>query len=220
MKINRDDVTTLAINRLHQLSSSRSTPPEYEEPQANFVDPPVTGLRPVAALGLGFVIVIALFAWSHRSTPAVQTTTVSQGLSLGTPVTQTEIVVDVEGEVNKPGLVHLPMGSRMADAIAAAGGIMPGVDGTTINLAARLDDGQLIVVGQVTNAAGTQDSRVSLNQGTAADFDSLPGVGPVLASRIVAFRDQHNHFTSVDQLQEVPGIGPKVFATLKPLIKL
>ena len=220
MKINRDDVTTLAINRLHQLSSSRLSPPEYEQPQENFVDPPLTSIRPVTTLGLGFVIVIALFAWSHRSTSAVQTATVSQGLSLGTPVIQTEIVVDVEGDVNKPGLVHLPIGSRMADAIAAADGMKQGVDATTINLAARLEDGQLIVVGQTTNSAGTQDSRVSLNQGTAADFDSLPGVGPVLAARIVAFRDQHNHFASVDQLQEVPGIGPKVFANLKPLIKL
>lgn len=198
----------------------RSFVPEFDEVEDPLVDPPQTSIRPVAAMGFGLVLVLAIFVWTQRPQPHISQQVLSNGIAMSAANVSAEIVVDVEGEVNKPGLVRLPVGSRMADAIAAAEGMREGVDSTTINLAARLEDGQLIVVGQSTVGAGTQDTRVSLNQGTVADFDSLPGVGPVLAARIVGYRDQHNHFSSVDQLQEVPGIGPKVFANLKPLIKL
>ena len=209
-----------AAQRLQQLVAGRTPPSEYDQMDAHLVDPPGNSLRPIASLGLGCIAVLAVFVWTNRPTPSPATQVISQGVALAAPSLSSEIVVDVEGDVNKPGLVHLPVGSRMADAIAAAEGMKPGVDGTTVNLAARLDDGQLIIVGQSSQQGGTSDSRVSLNQGTQADFDSLPGVGPVLAGRIVAYRDQHQHFSSIDQLQEVPGIGPKVFANLKPLIKL
>lgn len=220
MKATSAELSRIAQARFQNLTAGRSDPQEYEPTDISLVDPPVSSIRPVASLGLGFVVVIALFAWANRPTPTPTAQVINSGVALASPTLGSEIVVDVEGDVNKPGLVHLPVGSRMADAIAAAQGMKPGVDGTTINLAARLDDGQLIVVGQAGQSAGTNDTRVSLNQGLEADFDSLPGVGPVLAGRIVAYREQHNHFTSIDQLQEVPGIGPKVFANLKPLIKL
>lgn len=220
MRIGHRELAEQAQLRFQRLIAAREQNDEYQERAPLLIDPPRSSIRPLASLGLGFVVVLALFAWANRPTPIPQAQVVTQGVTLSSPTLSSEIVVDVEGEVNKPGLVHLPVGSRMADAIAAADGMKPGVDGTTINLAARLDDGQLIVVGQAGGAAGTSDTRISLNQATQADFDSLPGVGPVLAGRIIAYRDQHHHFSSIDQLQEVPGIGPKVFANLKPLIKL
>mgnify|MGYP006291013499 CR=1 FL=1 len=214
------DVHHLVQARLSQLMTGRQQTPDFDEMDVHLVDPPLSSVRPIASMGVGLVLVLAVFAWTHRAQPAPAQQTFSAGVSLVSPTLSSEIVVDVEGEVNKPGLVKLPVGSRIADAIAAADGIKPGTENSTVNLAARLEDGQLIVVGSSSDDAAQQDSRVSLNQGTVADFDSLPGVGPVLAARIVSYRDQHNHFSSVDQLQEVPGIGPKVFANLKPLIKL
>jgi competence protein ComEA len=220
MKFNRDDFAQIATSRLQQIYLGRDETPEYEPPQTNIIDPPIASLRPIMKIGLGFVLVIAAFAWTNRPIAAPLTQKLSQGTELTTSIVTSEIVVDIEGDVNKPGLVNLPVGSRVADAIAAANGIKSGAVGATINLAERLEDGQLIVVGRSIDQTGTQDSRVSINHGTESDFDSLPGVGPVLASRIVAYREQHRHFSSIDQLQEVPGIGPKVFANLKPLIKL
>lgn len=220
MHSRREHLQQLVQARLAGLMVGRELPEEFEPLDDHLMDPPVASIRPVTALGFGIVLVLAVFAWTHRPASEASQQTLSSGIALSSPSLSSEIVVDVEGDVNKPGLVHLPVGSRMADAIAAAQGMKPGVDSSTINLAARLEDGQLIVVGQTPQSTGMQDTRVSLNQGTVADFDSLPGVGPVLAARIVTFRNQHSHFSSVDQLQEVPGIGPKVFANLKPLIKL
>lgn len=128
------------------------------------------------------------------------------------------VVVDVEGDVVKPGLVTLPLGSRVADAIAAAGGLSRPLAVGQVNLAARLDDGQLIVVG--APAVASVDKRVSLNNATVEQLDTLPGVGPVLAARIITWRDTHRRFTSVDQLAEVPGIGSSLLAALKPLVRL
>ena len=107
-----------------------------------------------------------------------------------------------------------------AALLAAAGGLRTKGELGQINLAERLDDGQLIVVGAVALDGGSVDTKVSLNRATAADLDTLPGVGPVLAARIVAWRAEHHRFTTIDELQEVPGIGAKVFATLAPLVRL
>jgi len=103
--------------------------------------------------------------------------------------------------------------------------------GGSINLAEKVSDGQLIVVSSTSNradstnvnanqtAGGTQAS-VNLNTATADQLDALPGVGPVMSSRILAWRVQHQGFSSIEELQEVPGIGPKVFANLKPLVRI
>jgi competence protein ComEA len=135
-------------------------------------------------------------------------------------------VVSVVGLVARPGLVTLPSGSRVADAIEAAGGLLPEADPAAVNLAAVLADGQQIAVsapGATTSApgpgAGTpQGGPVNLNIATAADLDALPGIGPVLAQRIVSYRDQQGRFTSVEQLDDVPGIGPSIYDQLKPLV--
>lgn len=143
-----------------------------------------------------------------------------------------EVVVSVAGQVVRPGLVRLPPGARVADAVAAAGGPVPGADLTGLNLARRLTDGEHVVVGPVPMAAGAAGAggsgaggsgaaagaRVDLNTATLADLDALPGVGPVTAQRILDWREQHGRFTTVDQLREIEGIGETRFARLRDLV--
>jgi competence protein ComEA len=140
------------------------------------------------------------------------------------------LVVSVVGRVHRPGLVTLPPGARVADALTAAGGLLPGADAASVNLAALVTDGQQIAVGVpgATSGAGGQPASsgpngggpVNLNAATASDFDSLPGIGPVLAQRIVDYRQQQGPFTSIDQLDDVPGIGPSLFAQLRTRVVL
>lgn len=141
------------------------------------------------------------------------------------------VVVHVVGEVASPGVVALEPGARVADAVAAAGGATPSADLTAINLARVLADGEQVVVpapGQATAAAsggggvaGTGGSGlVDLNRADAAAFDTLPGIGPVLAERIVAWRDAHGRFTAVEELTEVTGIGPALLAGVRDLVQV
>lgn len=140
------------------------------------------------------------------------------------------VVVHVVGEVTSPGVVALEPGARVADAVAAAGGATPSADLTAINLARVLADGEQVVVpapGQATaaaaggGAAGTGGSGlVDLNRADAAAFDTLPGIGPVLAERIVAWREEHGRFTAVEELTEVTGIGPALLAGVRDLVQV
>src|SRR3954452_14784831 len=135
-----------------------------------------------------------------------------------------QIVVDVGGRVRHPGLVTLPAGSRVADAIAAAGGPLRPADLARINLAARVSDGQLLLIGVpgATAEAGTGpgggSGPVDLNSATVDQLDALPGVGPVLAQRIVDWRQANGGFRTIDDLQQVPGIGARKFSDLKALV--
>ena len=170
----------------------------------------------VAAIAVGSC---AALVWGSTD-GVIAPTVVTQPGPLGShsPLAQDHIVVDVEGDVLRPGLVTLAPGSRVADALAAAGGATKPLQAGSLNLAAKVDDGQLVLVGATTATA--TDKRVALNSADATALESLPGVGPVLAGRILSWRDQHHRFTSVDQLQEVPGIGAALFGALKPLVRL
>ncbi len=148
----------------------------------------------------------------------------------------------VVGQVVRPGLVRLRPGARLADAIAAAGGARPVADLAALNLARLVIDGEQIRVPRPGEApapgsgmAGPPGSGggaggpgspsgsgapVSLNSADVAALDSLPGVGPVLAQRIIDWRTQHGRFTSVDELGEVSGIGDKLLAQLRPKVTL
>lgn len=138
------------------------------------------------------------------------------------------LVVDVTGAVRRPGLRKLPPGSRVADAIRAAGGVLPGTKHTGVNLARKLVDGEQIVVGSATGAPpsgpgppGADPSAagpINLNTATIQQLDSLSGIGPVTAQRIIEWREAHGGFTSVDQLREVDGIGERRFASLRPQV--
>ncbi|WP_232792215.1 ComEA family DNA-binding protein [Actinacidiphila yeochonensis] len=148
-------------------------------------------------------------------------------LSVGPSVSPSAVTVDVAGKVARPGLRRLPRGARVADALTAAGGPLPGTDTTALNLARPLADGEQILVGiapppQAPGAeapSGEAAGPVHLNTATEPQLDALPGVGPVLAQHILAFRAAHGSFSSAQQLREIPGIGPRKFAMLQPLVQ-
>jgi competence protein ComEA len=145
------------------------------------------------------------------------------------------IVVHVVGAVRRPGLVRLPHGSRVQDAIDAAGGLRSSAAPGELNLAQILTDGQQVLVGSRAHpggrlSGGGNDSgsgassgsspQVDLNTATATQLDSLPGVGPVTAERILAWRTEHGRFRRIDELQEVEGIGPKTYADIAPHVRV
>src|SRR5215211_7365691 len=145
------------------------------------------------------------------------------------PAQARQLVVHVVGAVRRPGLYRLREGSRVADAVAKAGGATPKADVALVNLAAPLADGTQIVVPQrVATAAGAapetagdasgQAGPVHLNTATAEDLDGLPGVGPVTAQKIVDYRQKNGAFSSVDDLDAIPGIGPKRLEQLRELV--
>lgn len=134
------------------------------------------------------------------------------------------ITVHVAGEVVAPGLVEIASGSRVADAVAAAGGSTRDADLTSVNLAAELRDGEQIVIpgpaaGPAGGAVGA-DGRVRINAASVGELEQLPGVGPVLAGRIAAYRDEHGAFTVVEDLLDVPGIGEGKLETLRDAVAL
>lgn len=162
------------------------------------------------------------------------------------PSTAGPVVVHVDGAVQRPGVVSVPHGSRVSDAVAAAGGLTGEADTRLVNLARLLQDGELVVVprpgeppavtpaspggggpgvpgGPGGLATGDDDGPgaggpVDVNQADAAELDTLPGVGPVLAQRIVEHREQVGPFSSVDDLLAVSGIGPAVLARLRDAV--
>jgi competence protein ComEA len=136
------------------------------------------------------------------------------------------LVVDVVGAVRRPGLYRLPQGSRIADAVARAGGATKRAQIALVNLAAPLADGTQVVVPSRAPAAagGTSASPsapagpVHLNTATLEQLDGLPGVGPVTAQKILDYRQQHGSFSSVDELDAIPGIGPSRLDNLRELV--
>ncbi|MDN5762655.1 MAG: ComEA family DNA-binding protein [Microlunatus sp.] len=158
---------------------------------------------------------------------------------------QAEVVVHVLGAVKKPGLVTLSGGSRVQDALEEAGGLIRRADPGELNLAQPVADGQQIVVGtknkpngevrEGTSAGGTGGASdgaasgpgggsaaaaVNLNTATAIQLEELPGVGPVMAGRIVAWRTENGRFSRIEELQEIDGVGPKTYAKLAPLCRV
>jgi competence protein ComEA len=177
--------------------------------------------------------------------PYQPSATVVPGEASASSTPATQIVVHVLGAVRRPGLVQLPDRSRVSDAIDAAGGLRGSAEPGDLNLAQIVVDGQQILIGsrgdpggEVRNGgegARTADSRsagpaggnspgpssqLDLNAATAAQLDTLPGVGPVTADRILNWRAEHGRFRRVEELQEVEGIGPKTYAQLAPLVRV
>ncbi len=220
------------------------------------------GLERKSVVALAVLLVVAaIFAvqhfWSARTQP-VRTPEVVQAApyeeataapesstAARDPVATagTAIVVDVSGKVREPGIHRLPAGSRVADALRAAGGVRRGTDTAGLNRARLLVDGEQVVVGTPPGAAGPggvggvaggagtagtapsgaaaagATAPVALNTATLEQLDTLPGVGPVLAQHIIDYRTQHGGFRSVDELREVNGIGDRRFADLQNLVR-
>ncbi len=136
------------------------------------------------------------------------------------------VTVHVAGEVQVPGLVDLPAHARVADAIGAAGGATPDAELDALNLARPVTDGERILVPAATVAGpGTAgvvalraDGTLDLNLASEGELEELPGIGPVLAQRIIAWRESSGPFTAVAQLREVTGIGERLFQQLAPLV--
>ena len=133
-----------------------------------------------------------------------------------------QLVVDVAGAVRRPGLYHLAAGTRIADAVAAAGGATARADVTLVNLAAPLADGEQVLVpvtGAVAAGGGPSPTApLDLNTASAEQLDALPGVGPATAQKIIDYRQAHGPFRTIDELEGVPGIGPSKVAQLKGLV--
>ena len=186
----------------------------------------------VAAVALVLILLAGRFVLGAGTTtpaaplpPPPADTTGAAGLPSG------RVVVDVVGAVRQPGLYRLEQGSRIADAVARAGGATRKADLAMINLAAPLADGEQVVVpkrgapGAAASAAGggagtpgPPAGPVHLNTATLEQLDTLPGVGPVTAQKILDYRQKHGDFSSVDELDAVPGIGPARMDTLRDLV--
>ncbi|WP_433533605.1 ComEA family DNA-binding protein [Micromonospora sp. CA-263727] len=218
------------------------TPPVSRLPGPGAFDPGRRGVRALAVVAA--LVVLGAAAWTWRSRPQVEPVVAVTGVApTSDPAAPAgdepaadpagELVVAVAGKVRRPGLVRVPAGARVADAVDAAGGALPGVDVAMLNPARKVTDGELILVGvpAPTPAAGAPPvvgpggggdpgtgGRVNLNTATAAQLETLPGVGPVLAKRIIEHRDQHGGFRSVGDLRQVNGIGDARYEQLKDLV--
>jgi competence protein ComEA len=194
-------------------------------------DPGRRGVRALAVVAAVAVAVAAFLAWQARPrvepAPAVAAAPAVESTPTEAPSSGAVVVVAVAGKVRKPGLVRLPAGARVADALAAAGGVRPGVDAAMLNPARKVVDGELIVVGATpppgaagpaAAAGGVRQSPLNLNTATLADLDTLPGVGPVLAQRIIDARAARGGFTAVSDLRRVSGIGNAKYEQLKDLV--
>jgi competence protein ComEA len=149
--------------------------------------------------------------------------------SAAEPAVLATVTVHVVGEVRRPGVYRLPGGSRAADAVAAAGGLLGPADQTAVNLARVVADGEQIAVpreGEAGPAGATtagapgaaRPGKIDLNTAGEAQLDTLPGVGPATAAKIVSDRTENGPFRTVDDLLRVPGIGPSKFEALKDLV--
>ena len=140
-----------------------------------------------------------------------------------------DVVVDVTGAVERPGVYRFPAGSRVDDAVKRAGGATAKAEVESLNLAARLADGQQVVVPELVPvaggagtvspagvaAAGAEEGPISLATATAAELDTIDGIGPVTAEDIIGFREEHGGLSSVDQLDQISGIGPATMEALR-----
>lgn len=170
-----------------------------------------------AALSL-CALALAVCGWWWLQQPATPSAAVEVSSSPTTLETRpAEVVVDVVGRVKKPGIVRLPFGSRVVDAIKAAGGVRPGSK-PGINLARFLEDGEQIVVGLNADSSASVSGRLNLNQASADQLQDLPGVGPVLAQRIIDYRTENGSFASVSELDEVSGVGPSMMENVADLV--
>jgi competence protein ComEA len=183
--------------------------------------------RRLAMLLFGLVAVIALVINSLGGEPssAISSPTQSSSVSGDAQVNSPTFFVHVVGRVKTPGVYSLDVGSRLFDAIVIAGGFLPDADQASVNLARQLTDGEQITVlkiGEQANSSGVAAGSgiISINRANEAELETLPGVGPALAGRIIEWRTANGGFKQKEDLLQVGGIGDKLFAGLVKLITL
>lgn len=185
--------------------------------------------RTLVVLGAVLAAAVGLTVFFTRPQPpqpaAVVATTPSPVASLSArPSPSGEVVVEVVGKVQRPAVVTLPAGSRVQDALEAVGGPKPGVDTSDQNLARVLADGEQIRIGLEPAAPvgaspqPTAGGLIDINTASLEVLQEIPGVGPVIAARIVTFREQNGGFRAVEELLEVSGIGEATFAQMQPVV--
>ena len=196
--------------------------------------------RRILLIGLAAILLLAAVVTFVRGragderppAPIATSSAVVDGAGGVVPAAEEKLVVDVTGAVRRPGVYRLVRGARVEDAVKAAGGVTRRADAMAINLAALLVDGEQVFVPEAmlvpagavaplpaeAGNAGAGTTIVHLNNADAAALEALPGVGPVTAERIVAWRDAHGGFRSVDDLLEVPGIGPAKLEQMRAFV--
>jgi competence protein ComEA len=222
------------------------------------IDPGRRGAAALVVVAVGAAVLAGLLVWSGRPKAepisALPVVSVAESQPGGGPSARAgpppagapsagpaQLVVSVVGKVGRPGLVTVAEGARVADVLVAAGGAVPGVDLTPLNLARRVSDGEQIAVGVpaapdalpgAAAAAGGSPpggsgaggapaaGPVDLNAAGVGQLDTLPGVGPVTAQRIVEWRTRNGRFTRIEQLREIDGIGERRFEQLRGLVRI
>jgi competence protein ComEA len=193
--------------------------------------------RGLLVIGIGAITLTIFFFLSSRTeaVPVLQEKSTSTG-PISTSANSTApgissnqvIYIDVAGKVKNPGVYQLPEGSRVIDAITIAGGVKLGVSTSHINLARKLVDGeQVLIMKEKFISAPTSSGRksifsgkVSLNSASKAQFDSLPGIGPVIAQRIIDYRNKNGPFQTLESIQSVSGIGESIFRQISSRLTL
>jgi competence protein ComEA len=184
--------------------------------------------RGISVLAMTALALALFFFYSARGEAVPEVTSVQSTPAQGVASPALVIYVDVTGKVRSPGVYQLPEGARVIDAVEVAGGLKRGFNASHINMARRLVDGEQVAIRSEKFEAITPPSgrkgvftgKVSINTGSKAHFDSLTGIGPVLAQRIVDYRSKNGPFVKIEDIQNVSGIGASIFAQISDRLTL
>jgi competence protein ComEA len=176
----------------------------------------------LALAALVAVVSLVLVAVNRPEAPAGEFEVTEPGSE--TESLEQYLYVHIVGEVASPGMYQLPLGARLVDAVFAAGGLTDQADNSSVNLARELSDGEQVVVYKIGDVADTGGAAlgglISINRATAEQLEELPGIGPALSARIIAYRDANGGFKAKEDLLNVSGIGDSIFSGFADLITL